>query len=86
MAGILAGGLLAYLNLSWFSAIVRKILIDQGRQKSLGLMLALKSIVAYGAVGALVYFKLVDPLAFIIGLTSLVLSVVIVGLRWRSET
>lgn len=85
MAGILTGGLFAYLNLSWFSVIVRKILIGHRRRKSLGLLLVLKSIAAYSAVGALIYFKLVNPLAFIIGLTSLVLSMLIVGLQWRSE-
>jgi hypothetical protein len=83
MAGILAGGVFTYLNLVWLSSIVKGFLTGVADPKRFAAGLVLKTLGAYSAVGLLVYLELVQAMPFIIGLSSLVVSVFIVGLRWH---
>ena len=84
-AGVAAGGALIFFNLLWLSSLVRELLVGKTSSLWFGIKVAGKTLLLFGAVGALIGFKLVDPLAFLVGLTSLVVSVMAVGIRSRSN-
>jgi hypothetical protein len=82
-AGILAGALVSWLNLLWLAAIVRGLLVGPRRPRGFGVSLALKELALLLVVGALVGFRVVDPIGFLAGLSGLFLSVTIVALGRR---
>jgi ATP synthase I chain len=81
MVGIWAGGILIYFNLRWFASIVRKILTQTGSPAIFALSLVFKVLTVYAVVALLIALKLVMPIPFLIGLGSLVLSLLYVGIR-----
>ncbi len=81
MVGIWAGGILIYFNLKWFTSIVRKILNQEGSPKKFAISLVFKVLTVYAVVALLIALKLVMPAPFLIGLGSLVLSLLYVGTR-----
>ena len=81
MVGIWAGGLLIYFNLIWFTSIVRKMITQTGSPKKFAVSLVFKVLTVYAVVALLIALKLVMPVPFLIGLGSLVLSLLYVGTR-----
>ncbi|MFO8056374.1 MAG: ATP synthase subunit I [bacterium] len=81
--GVLVGGIFTYLNFSWLCTIVKKVLTGESGGLAFAASMVIKTLFAYGTVGVLIYFELVEAIPFIVGLTSLVVSVFVVGLRWH---
>jgi hypothetical protein len=81
--GILVGGIFTYLNFSWLCTIVKKVLTGESSGIVFASSMVIKTLFAYGTVGVLIYFKLVEAVPFIIGLSGLITSVFVVGLRWH---
>lgn len=83
IGGLFAGGGLIYLNLLWIAALVRELLGGQASRWRFGLKAVGKALLLYGAVGSLIALDLVDPVAFLVGISGLAVSILIVGLRWQ---
>jgi len=80
--GVLAGGLIAWLNLLWLASLVRA-LLDQSRSPgSFGARLAAKELLLFICIGGLLWFKLVDPVGLIVGLSGLLAGVTAGSVRW----
>lgn len=85
LGGVSAGGLIAYFNLIWLAAIVRRLLLGSSTGKRFALTLAAKIILLYTIVSALVALRLVEPAPFLIGLSGLFVSVLAAGIRKGSK-
>ena len=70
------------LGKNGLAAIVRKLIVDP-RPRGFGVSLLLRELLLLLVVGALVGFRVVDPIGFLLGLSGLFLSVTIVTLGWR---
>ncbi len=81
--GILTGGVFTYLNFSWLCTIVKRVLTGERSGFGFASSMVVKTLFAYGTVGVLIYFEIVQAIPFIIGLSSLIVSVFVVGLRWH---
>lgn len=74
--GVMAGGAIAALNFMWIAAIVRGLIEETSAPRNFAIKLAFKELALFGAVGALVALRVVDPVGLLIGLTGLVAGVV----------
>ncbi len=77
--GVLAGAVLAGGNWILMRHIGHKLVtstdIDEGKGARLGLFLALKTVLMFGAVVAVLMFVPINTIAFVVGLSSLILGV-----------
>ncbi len=85
VAGVLMGGVLVYLNFLWLSRIIRSLITGASSKKGFTANLTLKVLFLYAAVIALVALKLVAPIPFIIGLSSIMAAALIGGLLGHRE-
>jgi len=82
--GIVCGGAITYLNFLVMAGLVGKIL--QAQKKRYWVFYAAKSLALFGAIVALIYFKLVDGLPLLVGLLSLFVAVAVAaGLYVRED-
>jgi len=86
MGSVLVGGTLTYFNYLWLSSLVRGFLTGEANPRFFAIKLAAKGLSLFVAVGVLVALKLVDALPFIVGLSSLFVSVFISGVRWQIDS
>ena len=71
--GVVGGGAITYLNFLVVAGLVGRVLREQ--KKRWGLAYGAKSLLLFGAIVALLYFKAVDGLPLLLGLLSLFAAV-----------
>jgi len=82
--GIVCGGAITYLNFLVMAGLAGKIL--QAQKKRYWVFYAAKSLALFGAIVALIAFKLVDGLPLLVGLLSLFVAVAVAAvLYWRED-
>lgn len=74
--GVLAGGLISWLNLRWVAAMVRKLLTGSSG-RNFGIKLALKELGLFLGLGVIIALRLLDPVGLVIGLSGLVAGVIV---------
>lgn len=77
-AGIWAGGLIGIINFKWLGSIVKGAL-SEGRAARYTIKYLLKFFSVIAVSAFLIYSKLADPLAFMVGFTLIVITVSLQG-------
>ena len=79
--GVLAGGLLACINFVAIQKVVAKLVAETPQSKAVPAALSMvKFIVLAGAVYAALSSRHIDPIGFVVGLSSVVITIVIMPL------
>lgn len=79
--GVLAGGVLASVNFMVLQKVVVKITSDTSQHKGLPAAVALlKFVVLAGAVYACLSSEHIDPVGFVVGLSSVVIALIVMSL------
>jgi hypothetical protein len=73
LLGLILGGAVAILNFRWLWRIVEKVLFE--RRKMYGLQALMKFIVLVFAVSFILLYAQVHPIAFLVGISTLVLGI-----------
>ena len=81
--GVACGGAITYLNFLVVAGLVGRVL--QAQKKRYWLFYAAKSLALFGAVVALIAFKLVDGLPLLVGLLSLFVGVLAAAVLYVRE-
>jgi hypothetical protein len=84
--GVVLGGLVVILNFRWLRRLIERALTKKGGlKKALYAEYALKLILFLGVVGVVVYYRKslwdVDPLGFLVGLSTVFIAICVEGLR-----
>ncbi len=87
MGGVLVGGALAYFNFVWFAGIIRGVITGESSASGFALKTVAKVLLLYGAVGVIVGLGLVNVIAFLVGISGLIVGVAAAGFSSsRSES
>jgi len=73
LLGLILGGAVSILNFRWLWRIVEKVLFE--RKKSYGLQALIRFIVLGFAVGFILLYVQVHPIAFLVGISTLLLGI-----------
>jgi len=79
MGGVLVGGTLAYFNFVWFAGIIRGVVTGSSSAEGFAIKTVVKVLLVYGAVGVIVGLGLVNVIAFLVGISGLIVGVAAAG-------
>ena len=85
VAGIWAGGLIGIINFKWLGSIVKGAL-SEGNAVRYTIKYLLKFILMITVSGLLIYSKLADPIAFMVGFTIIVITVSLQGADFTNRS